>query len=85
MGWTGPIEVTEDPAHPFAHRLADLDLTVPFKINGQRFRDQLGFSDVVDLEVGLEKTIEEEKSQLSRSELRPDRQGVGACAKGNAV
>ena len=39
MGWTGSIEVTEDPAHPFARRLTDLDLTVPFKISGRRFRE----------------------------------------------
>lgn len=62
--WRGTIDVTEDPNHPFARRLAGLDLTVPFKIDGQKLRTQLGFSDVVGVENGLEHTVIDETNRL---------------------
>ena len=64
MKWSGTIETTEDPDHPFARRIRALDLTVPFRIDGRRLRNQLEFSDIVDLQTALEQTVIDETNRL---------------------
>lgn len=64
MGWDGVIEVTDDPDDPFARRLESLDLTVPFRIDGRRIREELGFTEVVDVLSGLERTVLDEANRL---------------------
>ena len=62
VGWKGAIEITDDPDNAFARRLASLDLSVPLKISGRRFRETFAFSDPVDESVALAETIESEAS-----------------------
>ena len=60
MDWRGTIEITDDPHDPFARRISGLDLTVPFKISGKRFRETFEFSDAIDERTALARTIESE-------------------------
>ena len=62
LSWAGVIETTDDPDHPFARRTGGLNLAVPLRISGRRFREALGFSDVVDEPTALAGTIESEAS-----------------------
>ncbi len=66
MDWQGQIEVTDDPDHPLRRRTNDLDLSVPFKIDGSKLRHTLGFSDVVDEAGALERTVAHEASIIDR-------------------
>ena len=60
--WHGEIELMDDPDDAFAKRLRALDLGVPFLVDGGRFRQRLGFSDVVDKDSALRTTIASESS-----------------------
>lgn len=62
LGWRGEIKLSDDPNHPFARRVSGLDLTVPFVISGQKFREHLGFTDVVGATMALNRTIDSERS-----------------------
>jgi len=66
MKWNGNIEISNDPAKPIARSLQGLDLTVPFKIDGGRFRAELGFSEMVGVEACLKHTVADE---ISRSRI----------------
>lgn len=60
LPWEGEIVVSDDPAHPMLSSLAHLDLSVPFKVSGQRFRQVFGDTEVVDPAVSLALTAAEE-------------------------
>ena len=64
--WQGQIELTDDPDHAFAKRLDGLDLNVPFKVNGSRFRAHLDFADVIDEATAIEQTIASEAVSLGQ-------------------
>ena len=60
LEWTGPIETTDDPEHPFARQIAELDLTVPLCISGDLLRTTFEFTDPVDVTSSLLATIDAE-------------------------
>ena len=64
MDWNGKIKLTDDPANSFAQRLERLDLTVPFRIDDSRIRNQLGYSEVVDETECLKRTVLDEIRRL---------------------
>lgn len=61
LDWRGTIALTDDPYDLFARRLQGLDLSVPFRISGNRFRETFGFSDVAGEPIALARTIESER------------------------
>jgi nucleoside-diphosphate-sugar epimerase len=56
-GWTGEVQVDDDPASPFAQALSGLDLRVPLAMSCHKLRSHLGFVPSVDLETALEGLI----------------------------
>lgn len=60
MGWTGDILKSDDSNDPFARRISDLDLTVPFNVSSSRIREELGFKEVVDQTQALMATVASE-------------------------
>ena len=59
--WQGSIEVNDDPEDPFLTGISNLDLTVPFKIDGGALRRAFGFSDRVSESNALAHTIASEQ------------------------
>ncbi|MEM6774657.1 MAG: NAD-dependent epimerase/dehydratase family protein [Pseudomonadota bacterium] len=57
LDWHGEIRLTDDPTHPMSERIAQLDLTVPLKIDGARIRTTLGVADVVNQADALSRTV----------------------------
>lgn len=64
MDWDGRIESVDDPTGSFARRLEGLDLTVPFRIDGRKIRNKLGYSELVDEKEGLKRTVLDEINRL---------------------
>lgn len=64
LAWSGRIEPTNDSTHPFARRLADLDLSVPLLVSDARLRATFGSFEVIDEATALARTIERERSHL---------------------
>ena len=60
IGWQGEIKPTIDPQHPFAQRVAELDLSVPFMIDSSRIRKELGFTEQIDQLQALKNTVASE-------------------------
>jgi nucleoside-diphosphate-sugar epimerase len=58
------IKVGSDPDSSFSRSLESLDLTVPLRIDDEAIRRELGFTEIVDMETGLRRTIADE---LARS------------------
>jgi nucleoside-diphosphate-sugar epimerase len=62
-GWRGDVQETNDPAHPFAQRLAALDLSAPLALSGARLRDTLRWTPPISLEDALSATIVDEAAR----------------------
>jgi len=67
LKWDGVIEMTDDPGDDFARRVSRLDLNVPLKISGTRFRNGLGYADLVDERTALERTIASELENMYKT------------------
>jgi len=57
VGWRGDVELSDDPQHPFARRIAGLDLSVPFRISSRRIREELGYKEITDPAAALTRTV----------------------------
>ena len=64
MDWQGNIVLTDQSEHPFSQSIANLDLSVPFKISSRRIRDELGYVENVAFKDALVRTIESESGEL---------------------
>jgi len=61
--YNGRIELTDDPDHPLARSVAELDLSVPFMLCADRIRDAMGDYDVINSFGALLRTVADEASR----------------------
>ncbi|MEM9670259.1 MAG: NAD-dependent epimerase/dehydratase family protein [Pseudomonadota bacterium] len=57
IGWQGELHRVSDPSHPIEKATADLDLSVPLKISGTRFRADTGFKTPICLNGAIERLL----------------------------
>jgi len=57
VGWRGNISYGEDPNSPLSRAIADLDLSVPFRISSERIRKELGYEEILDQAQALKQTF----------------------------